>query len=263
MPDKHKHRQRPGLLLIDDDIIAREILMATLEPSGYAVDAVSDGEAALEWIAEDRGMPEMILLDAQLPGVSGMQLIDELRTQTGATIYLISGSGPPADLIAAADGFLEKPFTLEALENLLKKKMPRREAASKKESGQPAVSSQTLAELRAMMPETAVREIFSTLVADLDRRLNALESAVSTRDWAEARRIGHTIKGGCALAGAVEAAHLGELIENGALEAEFDHENYKKVTEGDNYFDNNASTLSNLRAAARRLERMLSADLTV
>lgn len=263
MLEKDKLRQPPRLLLIDDDIIAREILMAMLEPSGYAVDAVSDGEAALELIAEGHSIPEMILLDAQLPGLSGMQLIDELRAQTGTNIYLISGSAPADELIAAADGFLQKPFTPEALGQLLSKRTSRRDAPEKSSAGQPTISSQTLAQLRAMMPESAVREIFSALVADLNKRLNALEYAVAAQDWAEARRIGHTIKGGCSLAGAVEAARLGELIEKGVLESEFNQQSYWKLSQGDNYLDNNSPTLSNLRASARRLERILGAELAV
>jgi len=103
------------------------------------------------------------------------------------------------------------------------------------------------------MSEGAIREIYAVLVDDLVRRLSAIEAAIVRGDRVEARRIGHTIKGGCAMAGALQAARLGALIESGALESE-------NHPEG-NHLDNNAPVLRDLRAAARRLEHMLVGGL--
>ncbi len=79
------------------------------------------------------------------------------------------------------------------------------------------VNTQTLAELRLLMPDTAIRQIYAALVTDLGQRQTALRAAIAKGDKAEIRRIGHAIKGGCAMAGAAEGARLGAEIESGDI----------------------------------------------
>jgi HPt (histidine-containing phosphotransfer) domain-containing protein len=76
------------------------------------------------------------------------------------------------------------------------------------------LNHETLAQLREMMPETAVRQILEAIIADLGRRTDALELAIALSDWAEVRRLGHTIKGGASMAGATQVARLGAKIES-------------------------------------------------
>lgn len=251
MPKINAPWQCSTLLLIDDDEVVREVLAATLGLSGYTVHFAADGEAALELLDAGQTVPDAILMDAQLPGLSGTQLIGKLRDRTRAGIYAISASKPSSEVIAATDGFLLKPFSLEALQKVLETHAPQ------PEPGESPVDPQTLAQLRALMPESAIREILSALVADLTRRLSSLDEAIARDDRAEARRIGHAIKGGCAMAGAQQAARLGALIESGALESVHNRGDRR---EG-NQLDNNAPVLRDLRAALRALERMLSGEI--
>ena len=113
----------------------------------------------------------------------------------------------------------------------------------------PVISLEILAQLRLLMPEKAVREIFQAIVTDLDRRTQALEAAIARGDSAEMGRIGHAIKGGCAMAGALQAARLGALIENAALDP------------AGNQSDNSVMLLKDLRLAAQALKSMLDAEL--
>ena len=64
-------------------------------------------------------VPQVILVDVQMQGLSGVKLIEELRTRSKAGIYAISGSDPTDDMTEAADGFLLKPFGSETLQKLL------------------------------------------------------------------------------------------------------------------------------------------------
>jgi HPt (histidine-containing phosphotransfer) domain-containing protein len=187
-------------------------------------------------------------MDAQMPGLSGIKLIAELRSRTDARIYAISGSNAPPEVAGAADGFLLKPFNAEGLSRLIEGNQP--EAAhSLLDPTEPVVSVEVLSQLRKVMPEPAVRQIYSAVVTDLSRRIEALGVAIAKGDAAEIRRIGHAIKGGCGMAGALQAARLGALLEATPL-------NFK-----DNQLDNSADLLSDLRAAAQGLERMLDAEL--
>ena len=246
--------QLPTVLLIDDDLVSREVIATVLTMSGYTVHTAADGAASLELLSAGKCLPEVILMDAQMPGLSGTRLIAELRSRGKAALFAISASNPPADVAAAADGFLLKPFSADALRKLLKqhRTQTRPLVASAGESfldpSQPIVKAETLAQLREMMPEASVREIYAAIVADLTLRQSALEVALAKGNAAEIRRIGHAISGGCGMAGALQAARLGALIESGILEGE------------GNQLDNKASVLRDLRSAALNLERMLEAE---
>jgi CheY-like chemotaxis protein len=258
MLDLGTERHLPTVLLIDDDMVSREVIATVLTLSGYAVHAAADGAAALELLAAEKCVPKVILVDAQMPGLSGTRLIAELRSRGKAAIVAISASKPPDEVVAAADGFLLKPFSADALRKLLKDHKPQAvsSAPSAVESyldpSQPVINPKTLAQLRKMMPEAAVREIYAAIIADLDKRQIALGAAIAKGDAAEVRRIGHAISGGCNMAGALQAARLGALLEAGILGTGIDAEG--------NQLDNNSSILRDLRAAAINLERMLEAE---
>ncbi len=248
MLDRSTERRLPVVLLVDDDLVSREVAATVLTMAGFTVHTAVDGNDALEMLAREVCRPGAILMDAQMPGLSGIKLIAELRRRTDARIYAISGSNAPPEVAGAADGFLLKPFNAEGLSRLIEGSQPAA-AHSLLDPTEPVVSVEVLSQLRKVMPESAVRQIYSAVVADLSRRIEALGVAIAKGDAAEIRRIGHAIKGGCGMAGALQAARLGALLEATPL-------NFK-----DNQLDNSADLLSDLRAAAQGLERMLDAEL--
>ena len=248
MHDPAPRRKLPTILLIDDDLVSREVAATVLTMSGYPVHTAESGEASLALLDAGTVVPEVILVDEQMPGLSGAALIAELRSRIAATVIAISGSPPPqaGEVLAAADGFLLKPFDGPALQSLLDKRQPK---PAQEPSGDPVISPQTLAQLRNLMPERAVREIYTAVAADLAQRIDALEAAIAAADHDEIARIGHTIKGGCAMAGVLQAARLGAQLEALPLDPRSNH------------LDNSARLLADLRAAARNLERMLETAL--
>jgi CheY-like chemotaxis protein/HPt (histidine-containing phosphotransfer) domain-containing protein len=238
-------KELPTVLLIDDDLISREVMATMLTMSGYSVHTAISGEAALDLLAAGECVPGVILIDAQMPGLSGIPLIEQLRARSKAIVYAISGSAAPQDVIAAADGFLLKPFSPDDLSRMLEERQAKAAPAAARKTA-PAglvVNPETLAQLREMMPEDAVRQIYAAIVADLGRRIAALEVAFAKNAAAEIRRIGHAIKGGCSMAGAMQAANIGAAFESAG-----------------NHLDNNSALLEDLRAAALNLKRMLEAE---
>ena len=243
----------PPVLLIDDDMVSREVVATILTMGGYPVHTAVDGDSALKMMADGECEPGVIMMDAQMPGLSGTALIKQLRAASKATVVAISASAPPKDVVAAADGLLLKPFSPEDLNALLEKRASGKaggKAAHKTRPAEPVVNQETLAQLREMMPDSAVKQIYEAIIADIDRRLTAIQAAVQNNDAAEVRRLGHAIKGGCAMAGAVQAASLGSLIEQGALEVT-GPKGYV------NHLDNKAPVLEDLRVAAENLKSML------
>jgi HPt (histidine-containing phosphotransfer) domain-containing protein len=189
-------------------------------------------------------------MDAQMPGLSGIPLVEQLRATCGAAVYAVSGSKPQDELIAACNGFLLKPFAPDALTSILEENADKSKTPSPSalHPEAPVVNAETLAQLRAIMPETGVRQIYAAIVADLFKRAAAIEAAILAKDAAEIRRIGHAIKGGCSMAGATQAALLGARLENGALELK------------GNQLDNDSPLLKDLRTATLALQRMLETE---
>lgn len=219
-------RSFPPVLLIDDDMVSREVMATVLTMSGFNVHTAAGGAAALELLASGQCVPSVILMDAQMPGLSGIPLIEALRARTDARVYTISASDAPDDVADASDGFLLKPLEPGALRRLLEEdaaqpgrapQTARRNPAL--DSDEPVVHAETLAQLRQIMPDAAVRQIYSAIVADLAKRLPLLQLAIANGDAAEIRRIGHAIKGGCGMAGARQAARLGAVLEAGSLDS--------------------------------------------
>ncbi len=102
MAPPHAQQALPRLLLIDDDPISREVLSMLLEMHGFPVESAEDGAEALSKL-HGPDTPEAILMDTQMPGLSGLELIAALRKATAARIIAISGSDP-GDAIREASG---------------------------------------------------------------------------------------------------------------------------------------------------------------
>jgi CheY-like chemotaxis protein len=264
-----KNRALPFVLLIDDDLVSREVMATVLTMRGFTVHTAEDGAASLQSLADKKFVPGLILMDTQMPGLNGASLVEALRTRTRAPIVAISASVPPPALSAACDAFLLKPFGAEELIALLNRREANNATSASQQvkeresipgeasepvlsaaAGSPAavLNAQTLAELRLLMPDTAIRQIYAALIKDLTERQMALQAAFTKGDKAEVRRIGHAIKGGCAMAGAAEAARLGTKIESGILDDQ------------DNQLDNSSRTLSDLGIAVANLKRMLDCE---
>lgn len=238
-----------AVLLIEDDPLGCDLISLLLASLGCTVHAVASGNKALAWLAAAANpSPQAILMDVQIPGLSGCALITALRARTTAPIYVISASQPAPKIIAAADGFLLKPFDVATFVQLFDRSLFAKELSLPDEAD-PVLDAAVLAQFRVLMAESSVHEIYEQTAADLEHRIDLLAAAFAQGDLAEARRIGHDIKGGCGMAGAVEAARLGALVE--ALD--------RKA--GDNQSDNSARILRDLRAAARRLRNMLNTEI--
>jgi DNA-binding response OmpR family regulator len=109
--------QRASVLVIEDEPGLAEVIAINLQASGYEATVAHDGLQALYLL--DRSTPDVILLDLQLPQVSGFRLIQLLRgreaTATVPVIVMTALSFREAEEVirAGADAFLTKPFAPE------------------------------------------------------------------------------------------------------------------------------------------------------
>lgn len=225
MPSTDAPATRPSVLLIDDDAISREVLSMLLEMHGYPVICAEDGAQALTAIdaAVDADQPQVILMDTQMPGLSGLDLIAALRAKTQARIVAISGSNPGDAIREAADGFLLKPIQPEGLDALLAGDPPQSTTSNAPGINVSAsaeldpIDPVVLGKLKAMMPPAAVREIYAAVAADLGPRLDSLEAAMDSKDAPSVARIAHAIKGGCSMVGLTAATDAAARLERSNL----------------------------------------------
>ena len=107
------------LLIVEDEKQICDTIAKSLYDAGYEVDTCYDGEEALECIlAEDY---DLIVLDLNLPGMDGMDILRELRQKNEETkVLILSARGQIADKVegldAGANDYMEKPFHLQELE---------------------------------------------------------------------------------------------------------------------------------------------------
>jgi two-component system, OmpR family, response regulator len=101
------------VLVAEDDEGLRSVLERGLRESGYAVDAVEDGELALRYL--DTYEYEVAILDWRMPKVSGLEVIQRLRRRGSALpILMLTARDTARDrvigLAEGADDYLVKPF---------------------------------------------------------------------------------------------------------------------------------------------------------
>ncbi|MGK0201935.1 MAG: CheY-like chemotaxis protein [Planctomycetota bacterium] len=112
-PTTSKENQR--VLVVDDNDIVRKTLTMILQRLGYVVTGAASGEAALEIISAQDTRFDCMVIDRVMPGLSGPQLIHNIRsTDADVPIVLTSGFGDADDLPEGSiSGLLSKPWTTD------------------------------------------------------------------------------------------------------------------------------------------------------
>jgi CheY-like chemotaxis protein len=107
---------RRKILIADDDPDHVRLVRDVLHPLGFITFAVSDGPSCLA--LHDEIMPDLVLLDISMPGMSGLEVASHLRRPNSTTkILMVSGNLHDAARPTPEryDGFLPKPINLRAL----------------------------------------------------------------------------------------------------------------------------------------------------
>jgi two-component system response regulator MprA len=109
------------VLVVDDDEPITAALRRALEYEGLRVSVARDGYAALELVRRDA--PDLVVLDLMLPGLSGIEVCEKLRSEPAGAdpvlVLMLTARDGTADRVrgldAGADDYLVKPFAYEEL----------------------------------------------------------------------------------------------------------------------------------------------------
>ncbi len=113
--------QKKRILLIDDQKEVLETLVESLNLAGFMCDGAADGLSALEYIGSNQY--QLILSDVDMPGMHGIDLFKKIR-EINYPAYFVFMTGYEIDedineILKQADGFINKPFQLSDLVNLV------------------------------------------------------------------------------------------------------------------------------------------------
>lgn len=214
---RHRARVRSMRVLIADDHAAnRMVLERLLQKAGHVVSSVAGGEEVLEAVAlRDY---DAIVVDLHMPGVSGLDLLNEFRVlQAGAPktpVIVLSADVTPESIRncerAGAYAFLAKPVVATKLLDLLAEiaAAGARGTAAKQGSGfdppvaegdgpeSGAFDESVLEELAGLdMGERFLEKFVGQCLEDADASLDRLERAAREEDWDAVRDHAHALKG--------------------------------------------------------------------
>src|SRR6202795_4820362 len=120
---KNRMNEPANILLVDDEPGMQRYIRTLLEVDNYKVETASTGEEALELL--QKGLrPDMVLLDLLMPGIDGLQTLEELRKlQSGLKVVMLSCVSDTRKVVQAirlgAHDYLTKPFQKAELDTVI------------------------------------------------------------------------------------------------------------------------------------------------
>jgi DNA-binding response OmpR family regulator len=112
------------ILVVDDDPMIRNLLLAMLESQGFKVVLAEDGQQGLDLLeAEPKPLDySLILLDVVMPGINGLDVLTRLKLKPetqSIPVVMLTGEDKAEDILAGynvgADYYITKPFTRQQL----------------------------------------------------------------------------------------------------------------------------------------------------
>lgn len=106
----------PEILVVEDDASLRAVIRLVLEQAGYEITEAPNGAEALQLLAHKA--PDLMLVDARMPLMSGEELIQRVRAEpahSGIPMVLLTGFSELVQTEGQADAVIAKPFEKDQL----------------------------------------------------------------------------------------------------------------------------------------------------
>jgi CheY-like chemotaxis protein len=213
-------------LLVDDDAVSLELMALLLAHEGHQVVRANDAGAALEMLAnEQAARPDVMLVDLQMPGVSGGQLAERIRALNIPPPLLLAMSATEVQRkLPVFDGFLLKPLAVDELRKALdgrkrglRSAPPVRFTAKSprngNQNGDQALDAAVVRKLRGMMPVQALHDTVAACIADTRTSIDTIKKSLGNSE--RIKQYAHRIKGAAAMIGATHLAKIAGGLEAG------------------------------------------------
>ena len=101
-----------NIIVVDDEPEVCQLVKRCLQPGGYKVDSAQSGESLKQKLS--KGIYDLVILDLNLPGEDGLDLLKEVRQRQNLPVVILSARGASVDRVVGlelgADDYLAKPF---------------------------------------------------------------------------------------------------------------------------------------------------------
>lgn len=112
MDEPSRQSNETHLLLIDDDVELGELIVEYLQPEGFDVGVVHDGQQGLARALVEQ--PALVILDVMMPGLNGFDVLRGIRARSPMPVLMLTARGDDVNRIVGleigADDYLAKPF---------------------------------------------------------------------------------------------------------------------------------------------------------
>lgn len=129
------------VLIIEDDPTVAEVVARYLSREGYCVAVSADGSTGLRIALESP--PDLVVLDLMLPGLSGVEVLGELRKATPVPVIMLTALSREVDRVSGlemgADDYVAKPFSPRELTARVKAVLRRANGLIEPYGGQPVI----------------------------------------------------------------------------------------------------------------------------
>jgi two-component system, OmpR family, alkaline phosphatase synthesis response regulator PhoP len=119
----------PRVLIVEDDDAMRDMVGYALAEEGMEVEAVADGESALE-VFSSSGPFDLVILDVMLPGVDGVTVCKELTSKSDVPVIMLTARDDEMSVVVGlevgADDYITKPFSHRELVSRMRATLRRR-----------------------------------------------------------------------------------------------------------------------------------------
>jgi CheY-like chemotaxis protein len=165
-PDRPRNHgtRNSFILVVEDDAPTLRLEQVIMEEEGYRVEAVGNGEAALEFLTANS--PSLVLLDIGLPGMDGIVTCAKIREISEVPIIMVTGRDCLEDKVksmdAGADDYVTKPFLTHELAIRVKVVLRRTKAVGNEAQSLDAAAHPFPAAIQQPSPDAIAREGAST-----------------------------------------------------------------------------------------------------
>jgi len=195
------------VLVVDDGVENRELVRVVLEAAGLRISEAEHGAAALQFIAANP--VDLVLMDMQMQVMDGSTATRRLR-ERGCSVPVIALTahamkGYEAEAQAAGfTGWLTKPVDIDAMLELLATHLVARRsgASGAATAGGPALRVPPRADASDAEPivsrlaaHARLRRVVRNFALQLPAKIDAIDRALTRRDWEELAALGHWLKG--------------------------------------------------------------------
>ncbi len=155
MPKPYPASQRRRILIAEDTSLLRTLLTDYVQSLGYEAAAVADGQEALDAVAVEP--PDLLLCDINMPRLDGLEVCRRLKADPATRaipVVLMTGTMTryqAPGFAAGADAFLEKPFTIAALQNQIQAPLRPQASRADHEQGRAVDETEGTSEKRRFM----------------------------------------------------------------------------------------------------------------